>query len=93
MNKGDLIETVAKKLNCSSAEAERGVNAVFEGIKDGLEKGEKVTLVGFGTFKMRQRRARQGRNPQTGEPISIKATKTVGFKPGKVLKDSVQDSP
>ncbi len=90
MHKGDLVEAVAKRMNGSLADAERGVNAVFEEITHALQTGEKVTLVGFGSFETRQRQARQGRNPQTGEPITIKASKTVGFKAGKALKDSVQ---
>lgn len=90
MNKTDLIEKVAKEADLSKAAAGRAVNAVFEGISDGLSKGEDVGVVGFGTFSVSERPARQGRNPQTGESIQIAATKVPKFKAGKNLKDSVK---
>ena len=89
MNKGDLVEAVAKDLGDSKAAAERAVNAVLASVKKGLKKDKKVQLVGFGTFEVRKRKARKGRNPRTGETITIKARKTVGFKAGQDLKNSV----
>ncbi len=86
MNKADLVETVAKDMKSSKAAAERAVNAVLGGIGKGLKKDKKVQLVGFGTFDVRQRKARMGRNPQTGVTIRIPAKKAVGFKAGKDLK-------
>jgi len=89
MNKGDLVEAVAKELKDSKAAAERAVNSVLGNVKKGLKKDKKVQLVGFGTFDVRKRKARKGRNPRTGETITIKASKTVGFKAGQALKDSI----
>ena len=86
MNKADLIEVVAKDMKSSKAGAERAVNAVLNGIGKGLKKDKKVQLVGFGTFDVRMRKARMGRNPQTGAAMRIPAKKTVGFKAGKDLK-------
>jgi len=90
VNKTDLIEKVAKEADLSKAAAGRAVNAVFDGISGALSKGEDVGIVGFGTFSVSQRPARQGRNPQTGQPIQIKATKVPKFKAGKNLKESVK---
>jgi len=81
MNKGQLIAEVAKKSNLSKKDASNAVNATIEDIKKNVKKG--VTLVGFGTFKVVKRKARAGRNPQTGEKIRIKAKNVVRFKPGK----------
>ena len=89
MNKSDLVEVVAEKASVSKATAEKAVNAVFEGISDALGKGEKVSLVGFGTFSVSNRSARVCRNPRTGEKINVAATKVPKFKPGKGLKDKV----
>ena len=89
MNKGDLIEAVAKDLKESKAAAERAVNSVLKNMTKGLKKDKKVQLVGFGTFDVRKRKARKGRNPQTGETINIKASKTVGYKAGQALKGSI----
>ena len=89
MNKAQLVEAVRKTLGSSKADAERGVNAVLDGIKKGLKKDKAVQLVGFGSFSVKKRKARMGRNPQTGAKIRIAASRTVGFKPGKALKDSV----
>jgi DNA-binding protein HU-beta len=89
MNKGDLVESVAKDLKETKAAADRAINAVLGNIEKGLKKDKKVQLVGFGTFEVRKRKARKGRNPRTGEAITIKAGKTVGFKAGQALKDSV----
>lgn len=89
MNKGDLINEVAKA-TCSKVEAETAVKTVLETIAKALKKGDKVTLVGFGTFSVAKRSARTGRNPQTGKPIKIKAKKVPKFTAGKALKDSVK---
>jgi len=89
LNRAALNELVAKELGESKAGADRVVAAVLTGIQKGLKKQGKVSLVGFGTFEVKRRKARQGRNPQTGESIKIKASKSVGFRPGKPLKDSL----
>ena len=89
MNKAQLIEAVRKTIGSSKADAERGVNAVLQSVKKGLKKDKAVQIVGFGSFTVKKRKARKGRNPQTGEKINIKASKTVGFKPGKALKESL----
>jgi len=90
VNKTDLIEKVAKEADLSKAAAGRAVNAVFDGISGALSKGEDVGIVGFGTFSVSDRPARQGRNPQTGKPIQIQATRVPKFKAGKNLKESVK---
>ncbi len=89
MNKRDLVEAVAKELDTSKAQGERAVNAVLSGISKGLRKDKNVQLIGFGTFLVRRIKARKGRNPQTGETINIKASKTVGFKAGQKFKKMV----
>ena len=89
MNKGELIAFVQKELDETKAGAERCVNAVIDGIKKGGKKDKSVQMVGFGTFSIRKRAARTGRNPQTGETIKIKASKSVAFKPSKTFKDMV----
>jgi DNA-binding protein HU-beta len=89
MNKADLIEAVAQDLELSKAAAERSVNTILETIKKGVKKDKLVQLIGFGTFSIRQRKARSGRNPQTGEEIKIKASKSVGFKAGKSFKSTL----
>ena len=89
MNKTELIEAVAEGADISKAAATRAVDTVVESITGTLAKGEQVTLVGFGTFLVRDRAARTGRNPQTGAPIEIKAAKVPAFKAGKALKDAV----
>ena len=88
MNKGDLVAEVAKVLN-SKKEAQAAVDKIFSAITDALAKEENVTLVGFGTFKAAERKARKGRNPQTGEEIEIPARKVPKFIPGKNLKDAI----
>jgi DNA-binding protein HU-beta len=88
MNKEDLINEVAKT-TCSKAEAGKAVNAVLDSVKKALKKGDKVTLVGFGTFSVAKRAARTGRNPQTGKAIKIAAKKVPKFTAGKKLKDAV----
>lgn len=91
MNKAELIEEVQKNIgnDCSKAHAERAVNALLASIKAGLQKDKEVQIVGFGTFAVKNRAARMGRNPQTNEPMQIKASTTVGFRPGSTLKASV----
>lgn len=91
MNKAELVESVQKTLGktASKAEAERAVAAVIDGIKAGLKKGKPVQLVGFGTFKIANRKARMGINPKTGEKIKIKASKSVKFAAGKDLKSKL----
>jgi DNA-binding protein HU-beta len=89
MNKAELIDEVAK-VTCSKKEAAEAVNATFAAIQKALKKGDAVTLVGFGTFGVSKRKARKGRNPQTGEAIKIAAKKVPTFKAGKGLKDAVK---
>ena len=90
MNKSDLIDGVAASADLSKASAGRAVDAVLDGIGGALGNGDSVSLVGFGTFSVRHRAAREGRNPQTGEAMHIAATKVPGFKAGKALKDKVK---
>ncbi len=90
MNKSDLIDHAASETGLSKKDSDKAVSAVFEGISKALEKGDKVQLVGFGTFEVRERQAREGRNPSTGEKIAIAASKAPAFKAGKALKDSVK---
>lgn len=89
MNKGDLVNEVAKVVS-TKKEAQAAVDCVFGTITKALKKKNTVTLVGFGTFKVDKRKARKGRNPQTGEEIKIKAKKVPKFVPGKALKDSIK---
>jgi len=89
MNKSELIDAIADTAEMTKAEAGRAVDAVVSVITKALKKGDSVTLVGFGTFEVRKRGARSGRNPRTGEEIKIKASKNPAFKAGKALKDAV----
>lgn len=89
MNKAELIDAVADAADLSKASAGRSVDAAIDAITGSLKKGENVTIVGFGTFSVRSRAARTGRNPRTGEEIQIKASKVPGFKAGKALKDAI----
>jgi len=89
VNKQELISSVAEKSGLTKKDSEKAVSAVFASIEESLAKGDKVQLVGFGTFEVRKRAARKGRNPQTGAEIEIKAAKVPAFKAGKALKDSV----
>jgi DNA-binding protein HU-beta len=89
MNKAELIEAVAADANLSKADAGRAVDAVVDSISSALSKGQQVAVVGFGTFSVKHRAARSGRNPRTGETIQIKASNVPGFKAGKALKDAV----
>lgn len=89
MTKAELVEKVAKDSDVSKALAEKVLNSVTENLERCLKKGDKITLTGFGTFAVSKRKARTGRNPQTGQVIQIKATRVPRFKPGKALKDAV----
>lgn len=89
MNKAELIEAVAEQADLSKADAGRAIDAVVATVTDALAKQDDVALIGFGTFTVRERAARSGRNPQTGETIQIKAAKVPAFKAGKALKDAV----
>jgi DNA-binding protein HU-beta len=89
MNKAELVDAVADAADISKAAAARSIDTVLEVITESLKKGNAVTLVGFGTFNVRRREARTGRNPRTGEPIQIKASNLAVFKAGKGLKDAL----
>jgi len=89
MNKSELIEAVADSAGLSKAEATKAIDGTISAITNSLKNGDQVTLVGFGTFLVRDRAARTGRNPRTGDPIQIAAAKVPGFKAGKALKDAV----
>ncbi|GED22916.1 HU family DNA-binding protein [Halomonas sabkhae] len=89
MNKSELIEAIAASADIPKAAASRALDAMVDTVADSLKKGDSVSLVGFGTFTVKERAARTGRNPQTGEPIQISAAKVPSFKAGKALKDSV----
>ncbi|ALC81425.1 MULTISPECIES: non-specific DNA-binding protein Hbs [Bacillus] len=89
MNKTELINAVAEASELSKKDATKAVDSVFDTILDALKSGEKIQLIGFGNFEVRERSARKGRNPQTGEEIEIPASKVPAFKPGKALKDAV----
>ena len=89
MNKAELIEAVASSADLSKVAASRAVDAVVDSIVDSLRNGDQVSIAGFGTFSVKQRSARSGRNPRTGETIEIKASNVPGFKAGKALKDAV----
>ena len=89
MNKTDLIDHVADSADLSKADSARAVDAVIAAITSALKKGDSVTVVGFGTFQVRARAARTGRNPKTGDAIKIEASKNPSFKAGKALKDAV----
>ncbi|MBN6187338.1 HU family DNA-binding protein [Aneurinibacillus sp. BA2021] len=89
MNKTELIEKVAESTEMTKKQASQAVDAILDSISSALKSGEKVQLIGFGNFESRERAARKGRNPQTGEEIEIAATKVPAFSPGKALKDAV----
>lgn len=89
MRKPELAAAIAEKADLTKEQANRVLNAVLEEITGALHRKETVTLVGFGTFLGRHRGARQGKNPQTGQPVKIRASNTVAFKPGKALRDTV----
>ncbi len=92
MNKSDLVDAVSSSADLTKASAARAVDATLEAIGGALGNGDSVSLVGFGTFSVRHRAARDGRNPQTGAPMHIPASKVPGFKAGKGLKDKVKGS-
>ena len=89
MNKMELVAAVAKNADLSKKDADAAVKAVFDAISEALAKGDRVQLIGFGTFEVAERPARGGRNPRTGETMKIAATKSPKFKAGKALKDKV----
>jgi DNA-binding protein HU-beta len=89
MNKSDLIDAIAASTGLTKADAGRALDATTDNIAGALQKGQSVSLVGFGTFSVKHRAARSGRNPRTGETIQIKASNTPAFKAGKALKDAV----
>lgn len=89
MNKTELISEVAVKSALTKKDAEKVINAFFSTVEDSLKAGDKVQLIGFGTFEVRDRQARKGRNPQTGAEIDIPATRVPAFKPGKAFKDAM----
>ncbi|HEX3012391.1 MAG TPA: HU family DNA-binding protein [Syntrophomonadaceae bacterium] len=90
MNKTELVSQVAATAGMTKKDVEKVVNAFFETVEGALKSGDKVQLIGFGTFEVRDRQARKGRNPQTGEEINIPATKVPAFKAGKALKDVLE---
>ena len=89
MNKSDLIAAIAAKTECTKKDAEATLNAFVDVVTEALVKGDKVQLVGFGSFEVRKRAARKGRNPQTGKEMKIAAKTVPAFRPGKALKDTV----
>jgi len=90
MNKSELIQSVAESADISKAAADRAIKAMLDTVTEAMKSGDAITLVGFGTFSVRERAARTGRNPRTGDTIKIPASKTPVFKPGKALKDAVK---
>ncbi len=91
MNKTELINAVSEKAELTKKDATKAVDAVFAAIQESLAEGEKVQIIGFGNFEVRDRAARKGRNPQTGKEIEIPASKVPAFKAGKALKDAVKN--
>ena len=89
MNKTELVAAIAEQAEISKKDAEKALKAFTDVVAEELKKGEKIQLVGFGTFEVSERAAREGRNPQTGEAMTIAASKTPEFKAGKALKDSI----
>ena len=90
MNRTELVEMISDKAEITKAVADKALSAVLDSITGALQKDEPVVLVNFGTFLVKERAERMGRNPQTGEPIKISASKSVGFKPGKALKEALK---
>ncbi len=90
MNKTELVAKVAETTELTKKDATKAVDAVLDAIAEALKNGDKVQLIGFGNFEVRERAARKGRNPQTGEEIEIASSKVPAFKPGKQLKDSIK---
>ena len=89
MNRADIIDRTAKAANLTKSEADEAVTSFLDSVKEGLLSGEKITIIGFGSFSVVERKARMGRNPQTGQEIEIPASKTVKFKPGEKLKTEI----
>jgi DNA-binding protein HU-beta len=89
VNKAELIDLIADKADISKASAARALDAALDGIVSALRGGDQVALVGFGTFAVKERAERQGRNPQTGETMTISASRTASFKPGKAFKEAI----
>lgn len=89
MNKTELVAAMAEKSELTKKDAEKALSAFLESVEDALKKGDKVQLVGFGTFEVKQRAARTGINPQTKKPVKIKASKAPSFKAGKAFKDAL----
>jgi DNA-binding protein HU-beta len=89
VNKADLIDAIAANADLNKSDAGRALDAVIDGITEALKRGDQVSLVGFGTFSVKHRAGREGRNPQTGATIMIKPSNVPGFKAGKALKDAV----
>ena len=89
MNKQELVASIAEKAELEKDDAKKALNAFIEVVGDELKKGEKIQIIGFGTFEVSERAAREGRNPQTGETMEIKASRNPKFKAGKALKDSL----
>ena len=89
MNKSELVEAIAQGADLTKAAATRALDSTINAITEALQQNDQISLVGFGTFTVKERAARTGRNPQTGEEIQIKAAKVPSFKPGKALKDAV----
>ncbi len=89
MNKGELVDRIAEKANITKKDADVVLSAILEVIQDTVSSGDKVSLVGFGTFEVRERQAREGRNPATGKPIQIPATKVPAFSAGKLFREKV----
>ena len=92
MNKGELVDAIAEKVTVTKKDADAIVTATVEAIMEAVSSGDRVTLVGFGTFEARDRQAREGRNPQTGEKMTIPATKVPAFSAGKLFKDKVLEA-
>ena len=90
MNKGELVDQVAKMASLTKKQADAAITATFEAIMEAVSEGDKVTMVGFGSFDRRERKAREGRNPKTGEKIKIPAKRVPAFTAGKLFKDRVQ---
>jgi DNA-binding protein HU-beta len=89
MNKGELVDVIASKANVTKKEADQVLSAAIDAIMEAVSEGKKVTLVGFGSFERRERQAREGRNPKTGEAMQIPATKVPAFSAGKLFKEMV----
>jgi DNA-binding protein HU-beta len=89
MNRSDLVDSAARRAGLGKSEVSKALDALIDTITDSVQKGEKVSLTGFGTFELRDRAARTGRNPQTGAPMEVAASRAPAFKPGKSFKDAV----